>query len=202
MRRGGLTTYVYAPKDAVKHRTRWRLRCMPEEADEFRKLVADARHHGVECVYALGPGLDVEHCSPRDAAALRRRAIQLHELGVRRFALLFDDIAPRLLSTDRARFASVAAAQAWFTNEFFQWLQERDREASLWFCPTSYCARMCEPSVSASPYLRELGQLLAPEIEVFWTGPEIVSERISVASIQELASTLRRPPLIWDNLYA
>ncbi|HRI12500.1 MAG TPA: beta-N-acetylglucosaminidase domain-containing protein [Verrucomicrobiota bacterium] len=202
MRQGGLTTYVYAPKDDVKHRTRWRLRYTSKEADDLRKLIADARRHGIDWVYALGPGLDIEHGAPKDAADLRRRAEQLLALGVRHFALLFDDIAPQLSPADRARFPSVAAAQAWFANQFLHWLREQAREVSLWFCPTPYCARMCEPSVSESVYLRDLGELLAPEVDVFWTGPEIVSESISIPSMRELSSLLRRPPLIWDNLYA
>jgi protein O-GlcNAcase/histone acetyltransferase len=43
---------------------------------------------------------------------------------------------------------------------------------------------------------------LAPEIDVFWTGPEIISREISVAHAQAVQRLLRRRPLIWDNLYA
>jgi protein O-GlcNAcase/histone acetyltransferase len=43
---------------------------------------------------------------------------------------------------------------------------------------------------------------LLPEIDVFWTGPEIISREITVAHVQELAKVLRRKPLIWDNLHA
>ncbi len=35
-----------------------------------------------------------------------------------------------------------------------------------------------------------------------WTGPEIVSAEISVESIERLAHRIRRPPVIWDNLFA
>jgi protein O-GlcNAcase/histone acetyltransferase len=41
-----------------------------------------------------------------------------------------------------------------------------------------------------------------PEIDVFWTGPEIISREITVAHIQDLQTVLRRKPLIWDNLHA
>jgi len=202
MRDRGLTTYFYAPKDDVKHRVRWRLRYTAREAAELGGLVRVSRRHGLHFIYGIGPGLDLEHVSSRDAATLQRRAEQLLELGVRQFALLFDDIAPRMSAADASQFRSVAAAQAWFANQFFDWLRDRQPDARLFFCPTPYCGRMCEPSVKDSAYLRDLGELLAPEIEVFWTGPEIVSETISVAPIRELARLLRRPPVIWDNLHA
>lgn len=202
MRDWGLTTYFYAPKDDVKHRVRWRLCYTAREAAELGDLVRASRRHELHFIYGIGPGLDLEHVSSRDAITLQRRAEQLLELGVRQFALLFDDIAPRLSAADADRFRSVAAAQAWFTNRFFDWLRNRQPDARLFFCPTPYCGRMCEPSVKDSAYLRDLGELLAPEIEVFWTGPEIVSETIGVASIRELARLLRRPPVIWDNLHA
>lgn len=35
-----------------------------------------------------------------------------------------------------------------------------------------------------------------------WTGPKVISRRISVASIEEVSRVMRRPPLIWDNIHA
>jgi protein O-GlcNAcase/histone acetyltransferase len=43
---------------------------------------------------------------------------------------------------------------------------------------------------------------LLPEIEIFWTGPDIISREITAAHARELQSVLRRKPLIWDNLHA
>ncbi len=51
-------------------------------------------------------------------------------------------------------------------------------------------------------YLDEVGRLLSSEIDVLWTGPEIVSPEIPVESIDRLSRRIRRPPLIWDNLLA
>ncbi len=33
-------------------------------------------------------------------------------------------------------------------------------------------------------------------------GPKVISKYISVQSIEELSSVLKRPPVIWDNLHA
>jgi protein O-GlcNAcase/histone acetyltransferase len=51
-------------------------------------------------------------------------------------------------------------------------------------------------------YMETLGRELHPDLDIFWTGPEIISETLDVAPIARLTEILRRPPLIWDNLFA
>ena len=198
----GLDTYFHTPKDDLKHRTRWRMPYSSSEQEALRDLVRAARRHGIRMLYGLGPGLDIEHGSDADFRAITRKLGMLRELGIRDFVLLFDDIAPRLNARDRRRFPGEAAAQAWLANRVFAWLREADPAAWMGFCPTPYCGRMCHPSVATSPYLSEMGRLLDPAIDVFWTGPEIVPETIPTASVREVATVLRRPPVIWDNLHA
>src|SRR5439155_9861136 len=70
------------------------------------------------------------------------------------------------------------------------------------FCPTPYCGRMAEAKLGGQGYLHAIGRQLSPEIDVFWTGPEIISAEITVAHVREIGSILRRKPLIWDNLHA
>lgn len=38
--------------------------------------------------------------------------------------------------------------------------------------------------------------------DVCYIGPKVVSNKISVASIEEVSSVLKRPPVIWDNIHA
>jgi protein O-GlcNAcase/histone acetyltransferase len=61
---------------------------------------------------------------------------------------------------------------------------------------------MADRQLGGAGYLETVGRELLPEIDVFWTGPDIISREITVAHIEALAGTLRRPPLIWDNLHA
>jgi hypothetical protein len=51
-------------------------------------------------------------------------------------------------------------------------------------------------------YLETLGRELHPDLDIFWTGPEIISETLELDPIARLTEILRRPPLIWDNLFA
>jgi protein O-GlcNAcase/histone acetyltransferase len=61
---------------------------------------------------------------------------------------------------------------------------------------------MAAAKLGGENYLPTIGRELRPEIDVFWTGPEIISREITLAHVQELHAVLRRPPLIWDNLHA
>jgi protein O-GlcNAcase/histone acetyltransferase len=199
---GGLNTYLYAPKDDLKHRACWRERYNEAESAELAGLIRDARSHGLDFLYGLAPGLDIAYRAGPDVTALRDKVMQLVELGCHQFAILFDDIPSALSAADLEHFGSAAGAQCAVTNALFRFVRERVPDTRFLFCPTVYCGRMAQPTVSESAYLRELGERLTPEIQVLWTGPEIISETISVESIREVSPILRRRPVIWDNLYA
>ncbi len=196
MRDWGLNTYVYAPKDDLKHRALWRETYTAAEAENLGALIHAAREHGLRFIYALSPGLDLRYGDVFEVNLLRAKFDQLLALGCEHFALLLDDIP------DHCDTGSLAASQCAVTNELFRWLRERNAVAQLAFCPTPYCGRMAERGLGGTDYLATMGRELMPEIEVFWTGPEIISREIAVAPIRELAATLRRQPLIWDNLQA
>jgi hypothetical protein len=48
-------------------------------------------------------------------------------------------------------------------------------------------------------YLETLGRKLAPEIQVFWTGPKVCSTAYPEAHLQAVSQQLGRKPFIWDN---
>ena len=123
-------------------------------------------------------------------------------LGVRHFALLFDDLPGNLTEADADRFGSVAGAQCDVANEIYDWLHEQLGGARLLFCPTPYCDRMDRWNLGGADYLAQIGDQLTAEIEVLWTGPEIISGQIPVSSLQALSERLKRKPVIWDNLHA
>lgn len=202
MRSGGLNSYVYGPKDDLHHRALWREPYGDEAAAGIRSLVEACRSHGIQFWYALGPGLDLRYSSTSDREALQNRIGQLLSLGCRNFCLLFDDIPDVMDEADRIEWGSFAAAQCGVTNALFHWTHRQAPEVRFLFCPTPYCGRMASRRLGGEDYLRIVGRELAPEIGVFWTGPEIVSREITVAHIRELQEQLKRPPIIWDNLQA
>uniref|UniRef100_UPI0037E907A8 protein O-GlcNAcase isoform X2 n=1 Tax=Semicossyphus pulcher TaxID=241346 RepID=UPI0037E907A8 len=195
----GLNTYLYGPKDDLKHRLLWREVYSPEEEGQLRTLILEAQSRGLRFVYALSPGQDIVFSSACDLTLLKRKLRQVSDLGCQAFAILFDDIDHSMCQADSETFSSFAHAQVTVTNEIFRFLGE---PPIFLFCPTEYCGSLCSPSVSKSPYLQTVGEDLLPNITVVWTGSKVISRRLSVDCLAEVESVLQRPPLIWDNLHA
>lgn len=198
----GLNTYMYSPKDDLKHRTLWRETYDPTEAAALGHLIQACHAKGLHFFYGIGPGLDIRYSDPSEITCLQQRLEQLHKLGCRNFALLFDDIPDGLSAADLTQWGSLAGAQSHVANTVCRWMQEREAKARFLFCPTPYCERMVQQGLGGKGYLETLGRTLASEIDVFWTGPEIISREIPLAGIEQLREVLRRPPVIWDNLHA
>ncbi|CAF89009.1 unnamed protein product, partial [Tetraodon nigroviridis] len=58
------------------------------------------------------------------------------------------------------------------------------------------------PACPSRPTCRPWERQLLPGMDVLWTGPKVVSHKISVESIEEVSSVLRRAPVLWDNIHA
>jgi len=198
----GLNTYLYAPKDDLKHRLRWREAYSPEEAEALGTLIRACVGRGLRFIYALAPGLDIRFSREADLADLRARVEQMLALGCGHFGLLFDDVPDQMDADDAARWGSLASAHCGVTNMLARWTRERRPGARFLFCPTPYCGRMADAQLGGQGYLETVGRGLAPGIDVCWTGPEIVSREITAAHARGLQEVLRRRPLIWDNLHA
>lgn len=123
-------------------------------------------------------------------AALADKLAELDDLGVRRLAILFDDM--------RGDLPGLAASQA----EILHWVGERTRAPRLIVCPTYYSD---DPALDRffgqrpDRYLGDLGRALDPAIDVFWTGPEVCSLELRPGHLERVAGQLGRKPLLWDN---
>jgi protein O-GlcNAcase/histone acetyltransferase len=198
----GLTSYFHAPKDDPHHRVIWREPLPADAAAALAELISECRTRGIALVFALHPGLDIRYGSAADLGLLTARFEQVVAMGGRDFAVLFDDIPGVLTPEDAAVFGSLAEAQASVANQLQAWLAERLPEGRLLLCPTAYCTRMANAHLGGEGYLAELGRQLDPGVDVLWTGPEIISREISCEHLESIGRLLRRPPVIWDNLFA
>ena len=129
---------------------------------------------------------------------LKNKLNSIKQLGCEAFALLWDDIDTSLPSEDRDVFKTLAQAQVKVTNEIFQYLEQ----PLFLTCPVEYAANRCDPNMVRSEYLNTLGSGLHPDIGMFWTGSKVVSENITKEEIVLLEKTIKRKPIIWDNLHA
>lgn len=193
--RHGFNWYIYGPKNDRQHRNRWREPYPPQVMAQFATTVAAAREAGVRFCYALSPSVSICYSDPDDFNLVTAKLGAFYELGVRDFGIFCDDITPEFRhEADRRAYGSFAEAHADLSNRVFTWLKALDPACTLCMCPTDYHGG---PPFGA--YLRELGARLRPEIEVFYTGPEVCSPTIGTAEVAAFAAVMGRPPLLWDN---
>ncbi|KAI6217820.1 Bifunctional protein NCOAT [Aphelenchoides fujianensis] len=176
----GLNTYLYAPKDDLKHRFEWRALYNEEESELLRSLIRSAKENNVVFVYSLSPGIDMIYSSKKEVEAVQKKLAQVRDMGCTAFALLFDDIEASMNEADRKKFPSFVAAQLSVANT----------------------QRRAVPDLSSSDYLNTLGENLLPPIHIMWTGSQVVSPTLTSEHARSVAKVLRRKPLIWDNLHA
>ncbi len=70
----------------------------------------------------------------------------------------------------------------------FNWTSEHCPRGRFLFCPTPYCGRMAQRELGGTGYLATLGRELTPKIDVFWTGPEIISREIQSGTYSRAGS--------------
>ena len=186
----GYRFFLYAPKADAWLRKRWR---EPFPAAEARAIEAFADHCaglGVQFGVGLSPFEVWLDFDDEAKAALNAKLAQLDSLGVRRLAILFDDM--------RGDLPGLAVAQA----EITHWIAERTRAPQIALCPTYYSDdEGLDMAFGERPpdYLQTLGAALDPSIDLFWTGPEVCSKAFSPGHLTRVGEQLRRRPLLWDN---
>lgn len=194
----GLTTYLYAPKDDIKHRSLWRELYNSEEMMVLRCLVENAKDNNVNFVYAISPGLDIVYSSEEEMDTLKKKLDQVKAVGCHSFAVLFDDIEVEMQAADQHQFKSFAHAQVHIANTIYEYLEPK----TFMFCPTEYCETRAVPTLESSTYLNTIGKTLKEEIYIMWTGPHVISRYLTVENLSRVGAVMRRKPLIWDNLHA
>lgn len=193
-----LNSFMYAPKDDLKHRAKWRQLYSETEASALRDLIQEAKSHNIEFYYSLAPGLDMVYSDPGEMETMKQKFDQLVALGCESFAILFDDIEPIMNERDAKVFKNYASAQVCVTNGIFEHL----KRPKFLFCPTEYCESRAVPNVTDSIYLNTIGSGLERDIDFMWSGCRVISRFITEESIERLTNVIRRPPVIWENLHA
>ncbi|MDE7143530.1 MAG: beta-N-acetylglucosaminidase domain-containing protein, partial [Muribaculaceae bacterium] len=111
-----------------------------------------------------------------------------YDLGVRTFALFFDDIDG--IGTDPAR-------QAKLVNDLTDDFVVRNGDVTnLMICPTDYSQLWAKPGPEGP--LAIYGRDLNPKAEVFWTGAVVCSD-LTRETLDFVNSRIKRPALFWWN---
>ena len=88
-----MNVYIYGPKDDPYHRTpNWRKPYPAREGEELKVLVNRAKENNVIFYWAIHPGQDIRW-NEEDRSLLLQKFESMYQLGVRGFAVFFDDIS-------------------------------------------------------------------------------------------------------------
>lgn len=198
----GMNTYLYAPKEDPYHRIRWR-ESFPEQW--CTRLKAMARHgeeKGVAVIPAIAPGLSLHYNQQQDVELLIGKYMQLFDLGMKKVALLMDDIPLELPEDCRSEFRSLGEAHGKLLAELFAAMKEKRGQAELLFCPSVYSDQFVQGRAVDSSYIQDLKEFMPEEISLFWTGDRIIAETVDSKSCGDICDFFGQNVIIWDNLYA
>ena len=181
-----MNVYIYGPKDDPYHRNNWRQNYPTAEANKMKELVQKANENKVKFVWAIHPGLDIKW-NKTDSMNVVKKLEAMYGLGVRSFAVFFDDIFGEGTS-------GIKQAQLlnYVTDEF---LKKHDDVDPLIMCPTEYNRSW---SSDNSQYLRDLKNTLYPEVRVMWTGNSVV-DFINKSDVTWINQRIGRKAYIWLN---
>ena len=181
-----MNVYIYGPKDDPWHRDKWRIPYPEAEANRIAELVEVAKKNYVNFYWAIHPGVDIKW-NNEDRDALVAKLEKMYDLGVRAFAVFFDDIWGEGTKADKQ------AELLNYVDDNF--IQKKKDVAPLIMCPTEYNRGWANEEKG---YLRTLGSTLNKGIEVMWTGNSVVA-CIDKATMEWINERIQRKGYIWLN---
>ena len=186
--RNKLNNYIYGPKDDPYHSSPyWRQPYPEKEARQIHELVEAAKRNHVRFVWAIHPGKDIRW-TKEDYDSLVNKFQIMYNLGVRDFAVFFDDIDG--IGTDPARQAQLIND---LTRDF---VKPKGDVGNIMICPTDYSQAWAKPGPDGP--LAIYGRDLNPAAEVFWTGAVVCSD-LTPETLEFINSRIKRPALYWWN---
>ena len=187
-----MNTYIYGPKDDPYHSSpNWRLPYPEKEAKQIKELVQVAKENAVNFVWAIHPGQDIKW-NQEDRDNLLAKFEKMYELGVRSYAVFFDDISGEGTKADK---------QAELLNYIDeQFLKVKKDVTPLIMCPTEYNKSW---SNVKGGYLTTLGTKLNPSIHIMWTGDRVIADMYEgdteKGGMKWINNLIQRPAYVWWN---
>lgn len=183
-----LNTYIYGPKDDPYHSSpNWRKPYPEAEAKQIQELAKVAADNHVDFVWAIHPGKDIQW-NKEDSLAIINKFEMMYQLGVRSFAVFFDDISGAGVNAEKQ-----AALLNYIQTEF---LDKKKDGTPLIMCPTEYNKAWSNPKPGT--YLDILGDNLHPNVQVMWTGNTVVDD-ITLEGLEWVNKRIKRPAYVWWN---
>lgn len=179
-----MNVYIYGPKDDPYHRARWRENYPAAQAAKLSELVTAAHKNKVQFVWAVHPGNDIQW-NKADSLNIVRKLESMYDLGVRTFAVFFDDIGGE---------GTKAIKQAQLLNYINAEFTHKHTDVQpLILCPTQY-----NKGWTSGDYLTTLGTQMDADVRIMWTGNSVV-DMINKTDMDWINGQISRKAYIWLN---
>ncbi len=211
-----LGSYLYAPKEDVRHRYRWREPYDDAWHQRFAEFCAYAQYKNVSVIAGVAPGLDFDFAdlpNGTDFTVLVSKCQKLIEYGAVDICLLMDDIdadfhkrnggiefegeAHAILANALADALPAGHSELQKTN-----LSERQTDLgrrAIQVVPRIYANELGRDDAT---YLPRFIETLDPRHTLLYCGSDIVAESVSEHEIDSSLNLTGRKTVVWDNLYA
>ena len=184
----GFNAYIYAPKDDPYHRAKWREPYPQDKLNELSELIRKAKFDNVKFIFAVSPGLDL-HYDETEQNAMIAKLQAMYDLGVRDFAIFFDDIENK-----------DGGAQAQFLNAIQDnFVITHDDVSPLITVPTEYYRLDMVDDDGRKPYTVNFLRTLSPDIIVLYTGEGVVRPELTDEQYKAANDIYERSLGIWWN---
>ncbi|HAD15858.1 MAG TPA: hypothetical protein DCF81_03010 [Erythrobacter sp.] len=188
--RWGYTGVIYAPKADKSLRSEWGRPFLLKERERLAEMARTASQSRLTFGVGLSP---MNVWTDWSAEARDRLAAKLRDIyacGCETLSLQFDDM--------HGGGPSLAIMQA----EIISFACEAWAGSHVIVCPTYYSDDPILATVFGDPpayYLENLAEALPTHVDIFWTGPKVVSTAIEEDHILEVTARMGRRPFLWDN---
>ena len=186
-----LNSYIYAPKNDSYHRDKWRIPYPSEKLSELKNLVDISKQYNINFIFAISPGLDLDYEGEKDLFNMIHKLDMMYDIGVRYFAIFFDDLDPN----------QDGKKQAEFLNKIQKALNNKYNDIfPLITVPTKYTRQyMYDEDGNIDIYTKEFSTVLNKNIIVLYTGDKVVPDGISEESFKDAKKLYKRNLGIWWN---
>lgn len=179
-----MNSYLYGPKNDPYHATQWKDPYPADKLAELKELVDQGLATNVQFVWAAHVGGKINHGSEADIQALKNKFDQMYGIGVRQFAIFFDDSA-----TNNDQLVS------FITRLDSEYIKPKGDVKPIIFCPQYY--RKDSGSQATINYLQSISKF-PKDVQIMWTGDNVVSP-IKQSVVDWVTQYIQRPVYIWWN---
>ena len=180
-----MNVYIYGPKDDAYHKSKWREEYPAALGQKITEYVNVAKANKIEFMWAIHPGEDIQW-NDTDRANIVNKLKAMCELGVRSFAVFWDDLwgDDGTHGDEQAELMNYIAAE----------LKKAYPDVKpLTICPTQY-----NRGWANSVYLPALGTIMDSDINIMWTGNSVV-DMINYSDMTWINNQIKRKAYIWLN---